>query len=129
MSKEFIQFRFPCVDCIVRAACQDKPEKMPELYDEQNPILLAMPKIDDNNKYLKMFLECWANIGFDAVDKIRNVKDTNSIPEKYANFLIENINLLQWIVNSTSWREGEKVMNFDKYEIRHKLRVLRRWLK
>lgn len=129
MSKEFVQFKFPCVDCIVRAACQDKPKKMAEIYDSQDPILLAMPKIDDNDKYLKTFLECWANIGFDAMDKIRNIKNMNGIPEKYANFLIESINLLQWIVNSTSWREGDEVKDFDKYEIRHKLRVLRRWIK
>lgn len=129
MSKEFVQFKFPCVDCIVRAACQDKPKKMPELYDSEDPILLAMPKIDDNDKYLKTFLECWANIGFDAMDKIRNIKNMNGIPEKYANFLIESISLLQWIVNSTSWREGDEVKDFDKYEIRHKLRVLRRWIK
>jgi hypothetical protein len=128
MSKEFIQFNFPCVDCLVRPACEDKPKKMIEIFDKQNPRLLAMPNMKDVNDYLKVFIECWANIGFDALDKIRNAQSMNGIPEKYGNFLIENINLLQWIVNSTSWRESE-IFDFDIYEVRHKLRVMRRWIK
>jgi hypothetical protein len=128
MSEEFIQFNFPCAECLVRAACQDKPKKMIEVFDKQNPRLLAMPDMKNIDDYLKVFLECWANIGFDALDKIRNAKSMNGIPETYANFLIETISMLQWIVNSASWDRGE-IHDFDIYEVRHKLRVMKRWMK
>lgn len=129
MSKEFIQFEFPCKECLVRAACQEKPAKLSDLLEQMRTRCLSMPNYDDKNpknSYSKTFLECWANIGWTAIGRIKS-EDANKIPPKYIDFLIETIGLIQWIVNSSSWEDGTQ-HDFDLHEARRKANTAKGWL-
>lgn len=128
MSKEFVEFNFPCIECLVRAACQDKPIIIKDLADSANPRCIAMPNVNHNDKesYTKAFLECWANIGWRAIQRVKS-EDAERIPPKYIDFLIDNIGLLQWIINSQSWEDGE-MHDFDLYEAKRKLEKAKGWL-
>jgi len=131
MSNEFVQFTFPCTDCLVRAACNQKGKPPIKI---QRKTCLAIPEWDQNKKtYIKGLYECLINLSWDATKSLRQLKyDTNSnlansIPSEYINFLIDILGTLQWIINSTSWREGE-LYNFDSIEIKNKLKHLSGWL-
>lgn len=134
MSSEFIQFQFPCTDCIVRAACKEKPkdERLKHLLIRQNTIpCLALPRIFPELKpYQKGLVECWANIGVDILCRMHKTEDpktsteiNNNIPMQYLILMGQMSYILQWIINSTSWEEGS-LKQFDRDEINRKLKVL-----
>ena len=128
MSAEFIQFTFPCTECLVRAACNSKPTKMQELADRGvDTRCIVMPKIEKDNTYLKTFMECWANLGWDAVSRIKREEGTGHIPPQYIDFLIDALGLLQWMSNSKSWEDGI-AHDFDLSEVRRKLKTAKGWL-
>jgi hypothetical protein len=127
MSKEFIQFTFPCADCLVRAACQDKPVNREDLLEKNHTRCLAMPNYETINKYPKVFMECWANIGWQAIERIKSDEVRGVLPPKYVDFMIDVAGLLQWIVNSKSWKDGE-LHDFDLHEVRRKLKAAKGWI-
>jgi len=131
MSSEFIQFTFPCTECIVRAACDYKPRKIKEVADMADggadTRCIIMPKIEGDNSYLKTFMECWANLGWDAVSRIKSDEGTGHIPPQYIDFLIDTLGLIQWMTNSKSWEDG-KAYDFDLSEVRQKLKKAKGWL-
>ena len=130
-SKEFIQFNFPCKECVVRAACQDQPkdENLKHLYDMGNPRCIAVPKINTDEKtYMKGLVECLSNIFPTVIDNIDKSEDpetsreiNNNIPMQYIMLLGQMSYLMQWIVNSTSWKEGE-LQDFDAFEVNRKIK-------
>jgi len=127
MSDKFIQFRFPCTDCLVRAACKNKPTEKDDLYIGNGKTCLTLPKLN-HKSYHKMLIECWANFGFDLLDNVQKreepagVNKDNNIPSGYVRAMHQMASTLQYMVNSTSWSEG-KLFPFDKYEINEKLKI------
>jgi len=125
MSAEFIQFNFPCKDCLVLAACKDKPknEAIKHLFDDFNPRCLTLPKFPSNVEYIKGLLECIFNLGVDVINRMTKTEDpqtcseiNSKIPMQYIMLLGNMLYLMQWIINSTSWEEGI-LQEFDKFEV------------
>ena len=133
MSQNFIEFTFPCKECLVAAACRErKTIKTKDLVDAMTGSgirCLALPMYDDRSSYQKNFIECVANIAWRVTNQLnedRNMK----IPEQYRHFLIEYLGVFQYIINTTSWRENLKeVASFDKNEIKRKLKTAAVWLR
>jgi hypothetical protein len=132
MSAEFVQFNFPCKDCLVRAACKEKPknESITHLYDNHSPRCLTVPKFPPDVAYIKGLLECWANLGVVLVSQgikqetpYTSIETQKNISMTYMILISHMSNLLQWIVNSTSWRDG-KIHDFDIDEIRSKCKLI-----
>jgi len=142
MSLQFLQFKMPCSECVVQAICKDKHHKSTDL-SRLTYLCLALPDWDPRKKiYVKGLSECWANFGYDIIRALNTakldnrrierreatVKKTSTIPTQYIDFLIDVINTIQWLVNSTSWREGE-LYDFDTIEIENKIKNVAHWLR
>lgn len=138
MSEAFIQFTLPCETCIVQSMCKDKSRMDDVKIHRSVKTCLALPDWDINEKiYIKGLIECWLNLGCDISQKLMRIKLDNklkylndqntSIPNQYLDFLFVIANALQWMINSTSWREG-KLYKFDSFEIKEKLKYLTNWL-
>lgn len=132
MSQNFIEFTFPCTECLVAAACRERKQiKSKDLVDGPSSRVrcLALPMYDDKNSYQKSFLECVANIAWRVVEQLNEDRNMQ-IPEQYRHFLIEYLGVFQYIINTTSWRENlDEVAFFDKDEIKRKLKMANYWLK
>lgn len=127
MSDEFIQFDFPCSDCIIRAACKYKPTAKDDLYGRAGLPCLALPFVKEKS-YHKMLIECWANLGFDLLNHVSKlefpigVNKDNQVPSSYIRAMQQMTKAIGYMVNSASWREGE-LFPFDKLEIDKKLKI------
>ena len=79
MSAEFIQFIFPCKECLVRAACKEKPDNVAEkkvlFNDNSDPRCLAVPKLPLDVTYHKGVLECWAVLGSELMSALQKSED------------------------------------------------------
>ena len=133
---DFIEFVFPCDDCLVSAACKDKKRiTKKDLLDQKTGSVrcLAMPNFDPlslDTCLAKVFISCMANMAWKFADHLRNEDRSKGIPEEYRHFLIDYLAILQYVVNTTSWVGGmEKVADFDKDEIRRKLDFAKTWLR
>ena len=128
MNQKFITVPIPCKDCLVQAACKKKiPIKVDDFY--QTAILV--PKWNEKEKvYKKGLIECWVDMG----TKIRQRKD-HKFPQDFPQHaqiafldaLIEIINFLEYIVDSTSWRDGKRYQ-FDIDDLKEKLERVDYWL-
>jgi hypothetical protein len=126
VSQDFIQFGFPCTDCLVAAACQDKKliEKK-DLLDFPGGIrCLALPVFDtETSSHQKSLLECVANVIWDTACSLNEDRNMQ-IPEQYRHFLMEYLGIFQYIINTTSWNSNiNPVADFDKFEIRRKMKT------
>ena len=125
MSQEFIQFGFPCTDCLVSAACKDKKYiDKKDLLDQNRGIrCLALPIYDtETSSHEKSLLECVANIIWNVACQLNEDRSMN-IPEQYRHFLMHYLGIFQYIINTTSWRENlNPVADFDKFEIGEKIK-------
>ncbi len=132
MSNEFIQFGFPCTDCLVAAACKDRKDiRNKDLLDRRGGIrCMALPIYDEKtNSHQKSLLECTANIIWDVACQL-NEDRKMKIPSQYRHFLIEYLGIFQYIINSSSWRENlSEVAPFDTDEIKRKLNTAKTMLK
>ena len=130
MSK-FIEFGFPCNECLVAAACTDKKRITSKDLLDQGPGVrcLALPVYDHKtSSHQKMLLECLGGM-LCRVARDLNEDRGMKIPEQYRHFLIEYLGIFEWITNSSSWTYNlPEVADFDKFEIRRKLRMLDRLL-
>lgn len=128
MSNEFIQFTFPCTDCIVRAACKNKPTAKEDLYSGISRPCLALPSYKEDKSYHKMLVECWANLGWTILEAIQKREEPpgtnkdNKVPSSYIRAMHQMASTIQYMVNSTSWHEG-KLLPFDQWEINEKLKI------
>jgi hypothetical protein len=124
MSQEFIQFGFPCTECLVAAACKDRKNiRNKDILDKQGGIrCLALPVYDvETSSHSKSLLECVANVIWNTACQL-NQDRKHKIPEQYRHFLIEYLGIFQYILNTTSWRENlNPVEEFDKFEIKRKM--------
>ncbi len=142
MSEEFIQYMFPCNECLVQAACKDhkhlkilKDEKKIKIGDIRgNRPSLAVPIFDPNNKtYHKGLMECWANMGASLMNKVSKIEDPvkhqkkDNLPMAYVHILQAMTQIMCHMVNSTSWEEGE-LHEFDRIEIKRRLSKLKGWI-
>ena len=134
MSAEFITSTFPCTDCLVRPACKIHNEQITrasfyEHISSTSRFLMVPSDPARKNQYRKIVTECWANFACDLVDTIRGDKDIDHVPGAYIDFFIEMFGLMQWIVNSKSWQDGEELYDFDKSEVLKKLDRAKLWIK
>lgn len=142
MSEEFIQYMFPCAECLVQAACEDY--NMLRILDDKKKInvrdirnnrpSLAVPIFDQTKKsYHKGFMECWANIGASLMNKVDKTEDpvkhqkVDNLPMSYVHVLQAMTQIMCHMVNSTSWEEGE-LYEFDRIEIKRRLSKLKGWI-
>ena len=133
---EFIEFTFPCTDCLVAAACRDKKTiRNKDLHDSnggrsQTIRCLALPIFNDKtSSYQKNILECIAELAWRVACHLNEDRGMN-IPEQYRNFLIEYLGIFEYITNTTSWRKPlDEVAPFDKDEIKRKLNTAKTWLR
>ncbi len=134
MSHEFIQWTPKCTNCLVKACCVDY-RSMEEANEIKNflefpPRSLALPMYKKNTTHSKMLVECIANLLFDAVNGMnkieipREIERNNNLPMAYVRLLVRLSNVLQWVVNSTSWQEGGELHLFDKMEVKDMLKFL-----
>lgn len=133
MSSEFYHFYFPCKDCVVAGICKEKPKNAKDVILEyDSPVLcLTIPKTPTDVKtYYKMLLECWANMGHGIINKVQKQSSVNfkkeinnNIPRDYLYLISRITDLLQWMVNSISWENGQSA-KFDVDEIKQKLKLL-----
>ena len=134
MSAQFVQFIFPCKDCLVRAACKEKPDnegvKSVLFNDNGNPRCLAVPKLPLDITYHKGVLECWAVLGAELMSALQKSEDPktlkethNNIPMQYVSLMGKMSYLLCYMVNSTSWNLGE-LQEFDRFEIKQRIKNL-----
>lgn len=134
MSDEFLEFQFPCKECLVRAVCEEKPRitgsDKKKLLERDRTHCLTLPYVSEDKHYHKMLIECWANMGqsmFCEVGNIENPKGTNrdlKVPINYIFMLRTLADIAQYIVNSTSWRR-EQLEDFDRDEINRKVKMLK----
>jgi len=142
MSEEFIQYIFPCAECLVQAACQDHKylgiikdrEKIKTKHIRKDRPSLAVPIFDPNVKsYHKGLMECWANMGAGMMNKVSKEEDpvkhqkADNLPMPYVHILQAMAQIMCHMVNSTSWEEGE-LHEFDRVEIKQRLSKLKGWL-
>jgi hypothetical protein len=124
MSQDFIQFGFPCIDCLVSAACQDKKHvERKDFLDRAGGIrCLALPEYDkQTSSHQKSLLECVANIIWDCACSLNEDRGMK-IPEQYRHFLMEYLGIFQYIINTTSWNTNiNPVADFDRLEIKSRL--------
>lgn len=135
MSDEFLEFQFPCKECLVRATCKDKPEitdaEKKKLYERNRTHCLTLPYVSKDKHYHKMLIECWANMGKALFDKVSNIESPHNmnkdlkVPIWFIFKLRDIANLAQWIVNSTSWEKGD-LKEFDKDEVKSKMELIKR---
>jgi hypothetical protein len=131
MSQDFIEFTFPCSDCLVAAACRERKDiKKKDLVDQDRTRCLALRAFDPKtSSYQKSFLEQMANITWRFACELNEDRDMK-IPEQYRHFLIEYLGIFQYIINTTSWRENlPLVEEFDKDEVKRKLNTAKTWLR
>lgn len=126
-SQKFTQVSIPCKDCLVKAACKDKPRLSEDIF----AFMLVMKKWDEKQKvYRKGLIECWANMGWDIFSSMRS-SEFDEIPKnlapQFVDVLIELSSLIQWIIHSTSWQKGEK-FDFDIAEIKRKIEKAKGWV-
>jgi hypothetical protein len=132
-SEEFIQINnIPCKECLVQSMCRDKKyiDREMERY-KLFEFLLALRRWDESKKvYRKGLIEAWANLGWTIFRNLRT-SEFSELPGKvapvYLDLLIELSALIQWIINSSSWREGEK-FDFDITEIKNRLEKSKFWV-
>lgn len=119
---------FPCTECLVQAACTDKPKTSKDIYS----ICLLIPKWDESCKiYRKGLIECWVNMGLTILQNQRDFTHEGMPQESSPTFneaLFEIVQLLQYIINSTSWRMGERY-DFDIEEMQTQVRKISHWIK
>lgn len=91
---------------------------------------MAVPRIKDKS-YHKALIECWANLGVDIFNGTSYVKSfsggiipKHNIPVKLFIIMKALSHLVQYIVNSASWRNGETEA-FDIEEISRKIQSLK----
>jgi len=130
MSNQFIQFEFPCTDCLVNAACKDKRN---DSFKENNKDVeferstcLAIPKKDASKSYHKVLLECAVNMCCDirnSIDKLdeQGHQKKDNLPFQYVMLFCFTIDVLGHMVNTTSWEKG-KLYDFDRLELKRKLK-------
>ena len=132
MTEKFTQIGFPCVDCLVNAACKEKPHVQVANPDDYYPMVLAFKKWNEKEKiYRKGLLECWVNMGRLVIDSARDKDCTykpQSVNPAFLDFILEIIGILEYIINSTSWRTGEK-QDFDIKELQRMLDGAKKWIK
>jgi hypothetical protein len=129
---KFIEFLFPCTDCLVAAACKDRRRiSKKDLLDGNSGAIrcLAVPMYDGNqSSHVKNLMECLAHLAWRISNQLNEDRDSK-IPSGYRHFLLEHIRLFCYITNSTSWR-GEliEVAKFDKLEIKNRVNRLASFL-
>ena len=133
MSDEFLEFNFPCKDCLVRAVCEEKPnitdKEKQDLIDRVRTHCLTIPYVAEDKHYHKMLIECWINMGkavFDSVGNVENPHGMNAelkVPISMIFQLRDMANIGQYIVNTLSWQKGE-LHDFDIDEVRRKLKAI-----
>jgi len=131
-SVKFRQINIPCATCLVTASCEDKDRTIKEI--ERFPmfdLLLGLQRWDESKKvYRKGLMEAWANMGWDIFSNMRSseFKDLpDEISPEFIDLLIELSSIIQWVINSQSWRDGKKY-DFDKTEIKRKLKKAVGWI-
>jgi hypothetical protein len=94
-------------------------------------MILAIPKPEKGACYNKIIVECCTNILQQcanslskSVTNIGGRKTEHGIDIEMRHQIAEASNVLQWIVNSTSWETGE-YEDFDKFEIQQKLDMIK----
>ncbi len=135
MSEEFIQYMFPCNECIVQAACKDYDGRRKQLKNIRGGRpSLAVPAFDETKKsYHKGLMECWANMGQSMMSKVSKTEEPlkhqkiDNLPIEYVHILLGIAQIMCHIVNTTSWEEGE-LYEFDRIEIKNRLSKLKGWL-
>ncbi len=135
MSEQFIQYMFPCSECLVQAACKDYDGRRKQLKDIRGDRpSLAVPIFDQTKKsYHKGLMECWANMGASMMNKVSKEEDpikhqkADNLPMSYVHILQAMAQIMCHMVNSTSWEEGE-LYEFDRIEIKRRLSQLKRWI-
>jgi len=133
VSHDFIEFVFPCTDCLVAAACRDRKQikKLDFLdYPSANGIrCLALQQYDTtSNSHEKALLESVANITWRIAGRLNEDRGMK-IPEQYRHFLMEYLAVFQYILNTTSWNSNvNPVAEFDKFEIRNKMKTAMKML-
>jgi hypothetical protein len=129
---DFIEFVFPCDQCLVSAACKDKKQITIKDFNDRNGGVrcLALPSFDSTQDSLaKVFVSCVAGITTRFADHFRNEEQSVGVSEEFRHFLIDYFAILQHIANSTSWRERtDGIADFDKRELKLKLERAIRWL-
>ena len=133
MSSEFYEFSFPCQGCVVAAICKEKPDNAKEIilkFDHPVKCLTIPKNVKEVETYHKILLECWANMGIQIIQSVQKqtsvnhkTEINNNLPRDYLYLMSRMGDLLQWMVNSTSWKAGES-QNFDVSEIEKKLKLL-----
>lgn len=129
MSHEFIEFFFPCAECLVTAACRMKPDSVKVKDISPRQICLSLPHGHEMTHH-KCAIECLINLLHRMICSMSKMEDpktgrdtSNNIPMQYVLMMGRMIDLLQWMINSVSWDEGI-LQEFDKIEIKNKLSVM-----
>jgi hypothetical protein len=117
--------------------CTEKENVKDKKINTQHKMCLSLPEWNIEEKiYLKGLFECMINLSWKITEALTREKkrddeegsqQSRRIPTQYIDMLIDVVATLQWMINSTSWKEG-KLYNFDAYEIKHKLKNVTHWL-
>ena len=79
MSDEFLEFQFPCKECLVTAICREKPgitgSDKQNLLERDRTHCLTLPYVSKDKHYHKMLIECWANLGQSMFCQVQNVEN------------------------------------------------------
>lgn len=134
MSAEFVQFNFPCKECLVRATCLEKTHLKDKVFKVNTSIAcLAAPVFEElqNKNWQRHIFECISNLLRDWTQHTRkeNIRGTHPdllIPYEYFQVIITLCRIFQYMINSTSWRTG-KLEKFDQQELSIKLKQME-WL-
>ena len=134
MSQEFIQFVFPCKDCLVQAICKDKDHMNSVTNLDKDKVMLGVPLFETGTPYFKGLMECWVNLGSTIIqslskDTIKNTLHTaDGIPIPFAQMLLSLPYVLRYMINSTSWVDGQ-LYEFDEDILKRRIITLSKHMK
>jgi hypothetical protein len=121
MSEKFIEVFFPCEECLIKAICSDYKYLHNKDDIIASPWLMVFPKPTEKSPR-KLAFECCFNFINRIVSYTESKDDVVSI-----DFIIEIGNLLEYLINSRSWKDNV-MYDFDRLEISSRLRRCMNWM-
>lgn len=129
VSYEFIEADFPCKTCITQAMCKyvDRLE-----VKVKRSKVLAVPEFEeDTHTYHKVLMECWVNLGNEIFRNTQTIVASNcktvkkhGMPYSYLSLMRQMAALMEYMINSASWRDGIE-HEFDSIEIDRHFKMMR----
>jgi hypothetical protein len=125
MSAVFHEITHPCKECVVRAACEHLQRRKDAFrLDEFHSSILCLQSNSfhraDKTDHRNDLVEAWINFGCKLM---RNIEIDNVKLSPQILFFKHILEMMQYIVNSKTWRDKTKIQPFDYEEVLNRLKI------